>query len=53
MRAKNSLHPKLQARAAAIKAAHAHLTKTIPGFRKQSGRAQIAATHAHVTKQGY
>jgi hypothetical protein len=46
------LHPKMIARAAAVKAAHAHLSKTVPGFRKLAGRDQIARTHAHVSRGG-
>lgn len=45
-----TLHPALKARAAAVKAAHAHLSRTMPGFRTQPGHMQLAQTQAHVTK---
>jgi hypothetical protein len=45
------LHPALKARAAAVKSAHAHLTKTVPGFRQQPGHVQLTQTQAHVTKR--
>lgn len=45
-----TLHPALQARAVAVKAAHAHLTQTMPGFRNLPGREQIKHTQAHATK---
>jgi hypothetical protein len=44
------LHPAMQQRAQAVKAAHAHLSKTVPGFRSKPGREQIAHTQAHVKK---
>lgn len=44
------LHPALAKRAAAVKTAHAHLSKTVPGFREKSGRDQIAHVQAHVKK---
>lgn len=44
------LHPALVARAAAVKTAHAHLSKTVPGFTAKPGREQIARVQAHVTK---
>ena len=46
------MHPKMVARAAATKAAHAHLARTVPGFRQLPGREQIARTHAHVSRGG-
>jgi hypothetical protein len=42
------LHPTMTARAAAVKAAHAHLTATQPGFRALPGHEQLRATQAHV-----
>lgn len=47
---KKPLHPAMQQRAAAVKAAHAHLTKTVPGFRSQPGHQQLRQTQAHVAK---
>ncbi len=47
---KRPLHPALAQRAAHVKAAHAHLSRTVPGFRQLSGREQIARTHQHATK---
>lgn len=47
------LHPALAKRAAAVKQAHAHLTKTVPGFRKQAGHIQLRQTQEHVKKAGY
>lgn len=44
------LHPALKARAVAVKAAHAHLSKTQPGFRDLPGHQQLRATQQHVTK---
>lgn len=44
------LHPALVARAAAVKAAHAHLAATVPGFKLKSGAEQIAHVQRHVTK---
>lgn len=42
------LHPVLQARSAAVKTAHAHLSKTVPNFRAQAPREQFKAVQAHV-----
>lgn len=42
------LSPALLARSAAVKAAHAHLTQTVPGFRSQPPIAQFKAVHAHL-----
>lgn len=50
--AKKPLHPTMVKRAAAVKAAHAHLTATVPGFRQMPGHAQLAATQAHIRKTG-
>jgi hypothetical protein len=49
--AKRALHPKMVERAAAVKHAHAHLTKTVPGFLKLPGHQQLKHTQAHVSKQ--
>lgn len=45
---KRILHPKLVAHGLKVKAAHAHLTQTVPGFRQLPGREQIRRTQAHV-----
>lgn len=50
---KRPLHPALAARALAVKAAHAHLTKTDPAFRRKSGTDQIRHVHRHLKKAGY
>lgn len=58
--AKRALHPKMAAHGQAVKAAHAHLSRTVPGFRSMAGHEQLRATQAHVrgstgrrpTKQG-
>lgn len=50
---KRALHPALKARSQAVKAAHAHLTKTLAGFRNLPGHQQIRHTQAHVKKHGY
>lgn len=47
---KRPLPPAFKARAAAVKAAHAHLSKTVPGFRAKPGHEQLRHTQAHVTK---
>lgn len=54
-RPRRVLHPALQQRAQAVKAAHAHLSKTMPGFRALPGHQQIRHTQAHVkrSKGGY
>ena len=44
------MHPVMKARAVAVKAAHAHLVKTVPHFRAQPPAAQFAATQAHIGK---
>lgn len=49
---KKELHPALQARATAVKAAHAHLSATVPGFRTQPPHAQFSATQRHVRRGG-
>lgn len=50
--AKRVLHPALQKRAAAVKAAHAHLSATKPGFRAMKPHEQFRHTQAHVRKAG-
>lgn len=49
---KRKAHPALTKRAAAIKAAHAHLSANKPGFREQSSRRQFQQVQAHVRRQG-
>jgi hypothetical protein len=48
--AKRTLHPTLAARAQAVKAAHAHLSKTVPGFRTLPGHQQLRHTQRHVAR---
>lgn len=50
--AKKTMHPKLTARAAAVKQAHAHLSKTVPGFNRMHPHERIRMTQAHVTRKG-
>lgn len=50
--AKKTLHPSMKQRAAAVKAAHAHLSKTVPGFRALHPHERIRATQAHVKRKG-
>lgn len=45
-----ALHPALAARATAVKAAHALLSKTVSGFRRQSPREQFRQTQAHLRR---
>ncbi len=45
---KRALHPALAARAVAIKAAHAHLSATVPGFRSHPPAVQFAHTQRHI-----
>lgn len=45
-----TLHPALAARATQVKAAHAHLSKTVPGFTKQSMRDQMKAHQNHIRR---
>jgi hypothetical protein len=42
-------HPAVAARARQVKASHAHLSRTVRGFRSLSGREQLQRTQAHVT----
>lgn len=44
------LHPALRARAIAVTVAHAHLSRTVPGFRSQPPAEQFAHTQRHVTR---
>lgn len=46
--ARKPLHPALAQRAVAVKQAHAHLTKTVPGFTQLAGPARLKAVHAHI-----
>lgn len=42
------LHPALHARAMAVQAVHAHLSKTVPGFRSKPPAEQFAHTQRYV-----
>lgn len=44
------LHPALQKRAIAVKTAHAHLVKTVPGFASRHPHERVKAVHAHIGK---
>lgn len=44
------LHPKLAAHGQKVKAAHAHLSRTQPGFRSQPMRHQMSQVQAHIRK---
>jgi len=44
------LHPKLAAHGQKVKAAHAHLSRTQPGFRAQPMRHQMAQVQAHIRR---
>jgi hypothetical protein len=48
--AKRQLHPAMKARAAAVKQAHAHLTKTVPGFSRLHPHDRARMVHAHVDR---
>jgi len=48
--AKRQLHPAMKQRAAAVKAAHAHLSKTVPGFSQQHPHERVRQVHAHVNR---
>lgn len=51
---KKALHPALAARASQVKAAHAHLSKTVPGFSQKPMAEQMKAHQAHIRKtKGY
>lgn len=49
-RHRHQLHPKMKAHAAAVKAAHEHLTAHEPGFRDRPGHEQLRATQRHVRR---
>lgn len=49
---KRALHPKLAQRAAATKAAHAHLTANKPGYAKLPMAEKMKHMQAHVRKTG-
>lgn len=42
------LHPAVKAHGAKVKAAHAHLARTVPGFRQKPMAEQFRATQAHI-----
>ena len=44
------MHPKMVARAAAVKSAHAYLTKMVPGFSTLHPHTRIKAVHAHINR---
>lgn len=46
-----ALHPALKARAVAVKIAHAHLSRHMPGFRALPGAEQFIHTQRHVSAQ--
>jgi hypothetical protein len=46
------LHPKMVHRGKAIQAAHAHLAKTVKGWRDLTTRERFRMAHAHVAKAG-
>lgn len=48
--AKKTLHPTLKQRAQHVKAAHAHLTKTDPGFASLHPHERTRRVQQHVTK---
>lgn len=45
------LHPAMKAHAKAVTQAHAHLSKTVPGFTQLHPHERIRQTQAHVKKQ--
>lgn len=49
--AKGVLHPKMAERAAAVKDAHAHLARTVPGFKALPGKDRLSQVHAHIRAQ--
>lgn len=49
---KRALHPKLAAHGAKVKAAHAHLTATKPGFAKLPPADRFKSVQAHIRKGG-
>lgn len=52
---KRTLHPALKQRAQQVKAAHAHLAKTVPGFTHLHPHDRVRQTQQHVkrSKGGY
>jgi hypothetical protein len=50
--AKRVLHPKLAARAAAVKAVHGHLKATVPGFSGKPPHEQFRHVQAHIKAKG-
>lgn len=44
------LHPALQDRSAKAKAAHAHLSRMVPGFRQLQPKDQFKAVQNHIRK---
>lgn len=49
--AKKQLHPAMKQRAAAVKAAHAHLVKTVPGFSRQHPHERVRQVQLHVKRR--
>lgn len=45
------LHPKLAAHGQKVKAAHAHLSATVPGFRAQPMTVKMRAVQQHIRTQ--
>ncbi len=43
-----AMHPKMKAKAAQVKSAHADLVRTYPGFQALHPHERIKATHAHI-----
>lgn len=50
--AKRVLHPALAAHGQKVKAAHAHLSANVPGFKEQPMPAKMKAVQAHIRKGG-
>lgn len=50
--AKRVLHPKLAQRAAAVKVAHAHLSRNMPGFNTLKPAQRFTHVQAHIRKSG-
>lgn len=46
------LHPKMKAHGQAVKAAHAHLARTVPGFKQQAPTDRFRAVQAHIRTKG-
>lgn len=49
--AKRTLHPKMVERAQAVKTSHAHLSKTIPGFKELHPHERTRMTQFHASGQ--